>query len=163
MILDSLELRELYEGVIKPFEHPDPIGFVTRALLMSEGDDQYIGEDGRFGFMPMTSEQGREVGVNDVFSLENNVTAALAYDRVKHDELGNINDMIKTFHFPDDELSKNESFIDEVDESRSDTYSIMYPRFATRKDVIELLTEASDPNKLTKQEKEFFDYLTDKG
>jgi len=163
MILDSLQLREIYEGFIKPFGHPDPIGFVTRALLLSEGDDEYIGDGGKFGFMPMTIEQATEVGVTDVFGLQTNVTAALAIDRVNYENLGNSNDMIVAFHYPNDDITEHKEFIDQIDESRADTHRIMYPRLATRKDVIELLTESDVESDLTKEEKSFFDYLLTKG
>lgn len=167
MILTANQLVELYEGVIKPFGHPDPLGYITRALIVSEGDPEYIGVDGRRGFMPVLPDLALElVGAQEVQSLEANIIATLTIDRLYFDELGSIDKMIIAFEFGIDSISetltKNQSdFIEDVNDSREESQLIMYPPLATVNDVIDILEASLVDPRLSTKEKDFFQFLVE--
>ena len=167
MILKPKELTQLYEAVIKPFGHPDPLGYMTRALLESEGDPDFIDASDKRGFMPANPTRAMEmVGATEVQSLQGNVIATLAMDRLLFDEYGSIDKMILAFHYdPDNDIELDEpnkdmkDFIKEVNESRKDMLHLMYPPLATVSDIINALDERKVDVRLSAKEKSFFSYL----
>lgn len=163
MILQPAELLELYEGVIKPFEHPDPLGYLTRAIISSGGDSDFY-EDGRVGFMPVNPTTALQLtGANEVFSLQSNVVTTLSIDRLNFEKYQGVNDMILAFHFDDFQFGnvtrKQQQFIDEIDESRSEVNDLLFPRFATVDDVVKLLQDNQDDFDLKDSHKKFFEFL----
>lgn len=165
MILSTNQLVELYEGLVKPFGHPDPLGYMTRALLTSEGDPDFIDVAGKRGFLPVLPELALEMtGVTEVQSLQSNIITTLTMDRMWFDQFRNIDKMIVASQFgPDevnDELSKDQKvFVDSIDDARADTYQLMYPPMATVKDVIEVLNLSRVDRRLTTGERDFFELL----
>lgn len=164
--MTSRELRVLYESIVKPFGHPDPMGYMTRALIMTEGDPDYIGMDGKRGFMPVDPSRAlEEVGVSDVQSLQGNVIATLTMDRMLFESYRTINDMIIAFHFDmgDEETwesqPKYKSFIKDIDDSRDDARLMVYPPRATVKDVIKLVSDSETDKRLDTTELNFFKRL----
>lgn len=164
MMLSKQEMLEVYEGIILPFEHPDPIGYLARALITS-GADPYFYEDGLIGFMPVLPRDAFEVvGANNVASLENNLAATMAMDRLFFESSKNISLMIIAFHF--DPVLSEDAFTEEhieflnlVDETRPEIMEYLYPRNATIEDVIQAIKSASDKIKLGNQERDFFNSL----
>lgn len=165
MILSAEELQDLYEAVIKPFGHPDPLGFVTRAIIFSGGDPDYIDTDGLVGFMPVDPTLAMDmVGAQEVQSLQGNLVATLAIDRILFNEYKSINEMIVRFHFPEVqenvlETKQAKDLIKEVNETREEILDIMYPKLATVDDVIKLIQERDKTTKLTDNQSKFFDKL----
>ena len=164
MILDDEQLRQLYVGIIKPFQHPDPVGFVTRAILLSGGDSGFW-EDGFVGFMPVRpGDAAREVGASEVVTLSSNVSATLAMDRLNFDTYQTIDDMVLALHFPDDfeqgkRTKEQTELLEEIENSREDTLFILEPPLATVDDVIKLLKNNADAIHVSEKQKEFFDFL----
>lgn len=165
MILETQELLQLYEAVVKPFGHPDPLGYMARALLESEGDPDYIDVEGKRGFMPVDPARALEMtGASEIQSLQSNLVATLTMDRMLFEDYRSIDDMIIAFHYGDDATSgdktKSQSdFIALVNEGRQDVHRLMYPPFATVKDVIKALDERNVDRRLSTDEKNFFSYL----
>lgn len=165
MILTQTELLELYEGVVKPFGHPDPLGFMTRALLLSEGDPDYVNLSNEVGFMPVVPDRALDmVGASEVQSLQGNVVATLAMDRLNFDKYRGIDEMILVFHFGESVIQsgpnkEQRDFLNEVKEARPDTYDLLYPRMATVADVIEVLGKSNVDKRLTQGEVSFFEFL----
>lgn len=165
MILGAKELLNIYEGVIKPFGHPDPLGFVTRALLKSDGDPDYIAVDGSRGFLPIQPELTLEMtGATEVQSLQGNLIAALTIDRMFFDQFKSVDRMIVATHYgenavEDEPRGKQKKFIDQINDSREDTRLLMYPPMATVSDVIGVLNPKNIDKRLNKNEKDFFELL----
>lgn len=138
-MLSPTELRELYKVLILPFGHPDPVGYVARALILSGGDPAFIGEDGTMGFMPVNLKDVEQMlgQRSDITSLEGNVMTTLTMDMMLFDKYGNIDDMIKMFHF--NTTIGYDDFIDLVDDTRQEVMEILEPRRATVKDVVRVL------------------------
>lgn len=163
MILTDEQLRTLYQGVIKPFQHPDPIGFVTRALLLSEGDPDFA--DGEFrGFLPLIPSIALDrVGAVEVQSLQSNVVAALSIDRLNFEDYQNIDDMVIATHFPDQLVGQRSQaqieFLSDIDEERSGVLEILEPRAATVDDVISVINNSRKSLNVSKDRLEFFEYL----
>lgn len=161
MILTAQELREVYEGLVLPFGHPDPIGYMTRAYLLSGGDTDYFGGDGKVGFMPVEPERAAVmIGVQDVASLQNNVAATVTMDMMYFQMYQDIDNMIVAFHFGEqavDEVTGTytgdiKSFLEEIDDARGIMREIVSPRRATVNDVLVMLrdymTKKEKPSKL---------------
>lgn len=165
MILPTEQLVQVYEGVIKPFGHPDPLGFMTRSLLMSEGNPDFIDVEGKQGFMPALPEVALEMtGATEIQSLQGNLIATLTMDRMFFDKYRSINDMMIAFHFGEDAAlnersGKQMSLINDVNEAREDTQDLMYPPMATVNDVIKVLDQSRVDRRLTTKETNFFEYL----
>lgn len=168
MILTPQELVEVYEAMVKPFGHPDPLGYMTRALIVSEGDPDYIDVEGKRGFLPVLPQDALElVGAQEVQSLQGNLIASLAMDRVLFDQFGTVNKMIIASEFGADNVGENltpkqKQFIEDVDDSREDTHKIMYPPFAKVEDIIKLLDENKIDPRLSNKRKSFFEFLLGK-
>lgn len=147
MILNAFQLRDIYEAFVVPMGHPDPVGYITRALLMSGGDAEYVGGDGKLGFMPVDPRVAMEmIGTGNVYTLQDNVTATVTMDLMFFTTYGTLEDMMVAFHFgealvsPDGIYRGNlKKFIDNVYEMREDVRDIVSPRRATAKDVFRLL------------------------
>lgn len=165
MELSSRELLQIYESMIKPFGHPDPLGFITRVLLLSGGDPDYIDSDGNQGFMPVMADVAIEMtGVPEVQTLQNNLTATLTIDRLYFESLTSVDRMIIAFHFSEEEATgtlTNEhlDFLNDVNEGRKESLAILYPPIATVENVIELLNEDLIDERLSTNEKSFFKTL----
>jgi hypothetical protein len=165
MKLTDDQLRTLYFGTVKPFQHPDPVGFMTRALLLSEGDPDFV-EDNNIGFMPLDPDHVFErTGVTDVFSLQENVIAALTLDRLNFEQGRSVEDMVLATHFPevvsDQRTKAQQEFLDAIAENRKDVHDILEPPLATLKDFIRLLKQSSETANVSKEEQDFFEFLLD--
>lgn len=146
------ELRSLYDSVVKQSGHPDPVGYMARAVAFSDANPDYIDIEGRQGFMPVTPDRAlKEVGAKNVSILENNVPATLAMDMLYFEQFGRIEDMIVAFHEgvdavgnPSDDLRE---LLDNLPELRQGMTEIIAPRLATVDDVIAILTKPNKPDK----------------
>lgn len=166
MQLSNQELLEVYEGVVKASGHPAPLSYMTRALLFSEGDPDYIGVDGKVGFMPVNPGDALEqVGAQEVQSLQSNIIATIAMERNLFTELGDIDQMIIAFHFGRDQLNADttrgepKELLDALPDLQRDTMALLYPPLATVSDVITMLKSSINTKKLSKRELEFFEFL----
>lgn len=164
MQLTVSELQEIYESVIKPFGHPDPVGYMVRALLTSDGDADYVGLDGKRGFMPVDSKRAFDmVGSQEVQSLQGNLVTTLAMDRMLYtQEQGSIDKMVVAFHwgYASEEATKEQlEFLNEIQQERGDMYSLLFPRNATVKDVVEMIDSGLVNDKLNQVNKSFVERL----
>lgn len=150
MILGPQELREVYEGLVLPFGHPDPIGYMTRAYLLSGGDSDYFGGDGKVGFMPVEPERAMTmIGVQDVASLQNNVATTVTMDMMYFDTYRDIDSMIVAFHFGEQAVDEAtgaytgniKTFLEEIDNARGMMRDIVSPPRATLNDVLKMLKD----------------------
>lgn len=150
MILGPQELREVYEGLVLPFGHPDPIGYMTRAYLLSGGDSDYFGGDGKVGFMPVEPERAMTmIGVQDVASLQNNVATTVTMDMMYFDTYRDIDSMIVAFHFGEQAVDEAtgtysgniKAFLEEIDNARGMMRDIVSPPRATLNDVLKMLKD----------------------
>ena len=145
MELKNEELKVIYQSVVKPFNHPDPVGFIARALLETGGDPDYYGSDDRVGFIPLDPRIAMEkTGIRNMTSLNENIFAAMTIDAMNFEEYGSIDAMIRAFHFGEKEaLNENNqkatAFIKDVNSSRPAVLEIVSPRKATLKDVMDIL------------------------
>lgn len=166
MILSDTELRELYVGLVKPFQHPDPLGYMTRVLLLSEGDPDFV-EGRERGFLPVDMTYAiEETGVPETQSLENNITATLALDRINFDRYGSVDDMVIATHYegivdPDNYTAEQTDFLNAIEEARVEVLSILEPPLATVDDVIDLLNLNREGVGVTKKQEDFFCFLLD--
>lgn len=149
MILSGQQLRDVYEALVLPMGHPDPIGYMTRAFFFSGGDPDYYGGDGKVGFMPIEPERATELtGNGEVATLQNNVSTTVVIDLMYFQQYGTVNDMMVAFHFGEDMISPDGNytgelgeFIETVNELRLSMKDIVSPRRATLKDVIKMLKD----------------------
>lgn len=161
MKLAPRQFREIYEGLVLALGHPDPIGYVTRAFIMSGGDDAYYDAEGRVGFMPVDPARVQTmVGTQNVASLRDNVAATVTMDLMFFQQFGTIEDMIVAFHFGEDRVNEVgdgykgdiKAFLDEVDNGRGAMREIVSPRRATVEDVLKMakasMEGSNKPNKL---------------
>lgn len=152
MILSGQQLKDVYQALVLPMGHPDPIGYMTRAFLFSGGDPDYYGGDGKVGFMPVEPERAAEMtGNGEVATLQNNVSTTVVMDLMYFQQYGTVNDMMVAFHFGEDAISPEGNytgelaeFIDSVAELRPSMRDIVSPRRATLKDVIKMLKNQLD-------------------
>lgn len=164
MQLTQDEMIEIYESLVKPFQHPDPMGYMTRALLLSNGDPDFVNLKGELGFMPVSPKRAFEMtGAKEVQSLQNNVIATLSMDKILFEEYeGDLERMIVSFHWEDSSgnfSSEQSDFLEEVNSERNDMKDLLYPRLATVKDVIELLEDNMVDTRLNSSKKSFFEKL----
>lgn len=170
MRLTPAELVELYEAVIKTSGHPDPLGYMARVLLFSQGDPDYIDAELKQGFMPVNVEDAlTEVGAKEVQSLQSNVVTTIAMDLNFFTEFGSIDAMIIAFHSGRDAATtepftaEDQELLDIMPDARDNTLDMMYPPLASVEDVITLLTETGKIDDLTKERTDFFKLLTKGG
>lgn len=148
MNLGANELRQIYEAIILPYGHPDPVGYVTRAILLSGGDPDFFGADGRMGFMPITPEQVAAVTgqTMQVASLQENIMATLLVDTVYFKQYASVRDMTVATNFGEEfienETSQISEFLSSVNKNRPDVLKVLNPPKATVNDVINLLRKA---------------------
>ena len=159
MELTIEQLRQLYQTAVKPTGHPDPVGFMARILLTSEGDPDYLDIEGRQGLIPLHPDVAMEsVGSIDVQSVEGNVATALALDVRHMQAFGNIEDMIIATHDGPDAKTpspETKAMLDDLDDARLETHALLFPPLATVEDVIRLLKD-SEVAKPTKTRMNFF-------
>ena len=153
MILSSQELKQLYRGFLSQFGHPDPLGYIARALLESEGNPAYYGVDGKAGFLPVLPQRAAEMtGSSDVSTLQGNVTATITMDLMFMEQYRNVEDMIVAFHFGEEAVSPGEedytgrakSFLASVALLRPEVASIVDPPRATVNDVMKAIRDSLD-------------------
>lgn len=146
-LLSGPELRQIYEVLVKPMAHPDPIGYMTRAILTSGGDPDYFGHDNKLGFMPVSMEQVVKVlgQTTDISSLQGNILTTLTMDKLLYEQFMSIDSMIIAFHFGeemvDSPTGEATAFINDVNAGRSDMTVVINPPRATVKDVVQMLSE----------------------
>lgn len=164
MQLTDEQLRELYFGLIKPFQHPDPLGFMTRALLLSEGDPDFVDGENR-GFLPLVSGYAVEqTGVPEIQSLDNNVIAALSLDRIHFDQYQNVDDMVIATHYegevtPGVYTKEQTEFLNAIEDTRAELVDILEPPLATVEDVIKLIKSNEEGFGVSKKQLDFFCFL----
>lgn len=149
MELSNRELRQVYEVLVLPMGHPDPVGYMTRALLLSGGDPDYWGVEQKVGFMPVDPALALEmVGVQDVVSLQNNVTTTVIMDQMFYQAYGNTTDMIVAFTYGMDAVSLDGTysggiaqFLNDIDDMRPLVRNIVSPPRATLNDVIKMVND----------------------
>lgn len=160
MELSNRELRQVYEVLVLPMGHPDPIGYMTRALLLSGGDPEYWGAENKVGFMPVDPALALEmVGIQDVVSLQNNVTTTIIMDQMYYQALGNVTDMIVAFTYGSDYVTVDGTysggiakFLNDIDDLRPEVQAIISPRRATVEDVMRMIElELKGSNKPSKR------------
>lgn len=164
MELTQEELIELNEALIKPFGHPDPLGYVARVLATSGGDPDYVDLRGKMGFMPVKSQRAMDMtGAQSVVGLEDNVIATLTMDRMLITQYnGDVDRAMIDFHFENSVnpyTVEQEGFIEGINQARLEVKKLLYPRLATVKDVIEALDQSTISEKLDNKTKKFIEKL----
>lgn len=147
--LSGTELRQVYEMLVKPMNHPDSIGYMTRALLLSGGDPDYWGSEEKVGFMPVNPSLAFELtGVQDVTTLANNISATIIMDLMYYEAFGNVTDMVVAFTYGSDAVTIDGSytggiaaFLNDIEEMRPNVLRIVSPPRATVRDVLEMVKE----------------------
>ena len=165
MTLEQAQLLELYEALVLPFGHPDPMGFMTRAALLSELDPNFVDGQER-GFLPIRADIALEMtGATEIQSLESNVIAALSMDRLNFEKYQTVDDMVIATHFPDtppdpnNRTSAQTTLLNAIANERNDVVELIYPPLATVKDVVKLLKENKDNIDIPEDQKQFFRML----
>lgn len=162
MELSQLELVELYEAVIKPSGHPHPLSYITRVLLLSGGDPDYIDITGKIGFMPVLPGYANTlVGSNDVATLQGNIMTTLAMEIKLYQETGDLEQMYVMFHDGIGTVVPSEStkeMLTVLPEAIVETQELVQPRLATVDDVMSMF-ESTDDNQLTDDQLKFFKVL----
>ena len=133
------ELREIYEAAVKAFGHPDPLGYMTRAILLSEADPDYIDLDNKQGFMPVESSRAVEMtGASEVQSLEANLMATLTMDKMLYEQYeGDLDKMVIAFTYGeigDVYTAEQRAFLEEIAEEREvviDCFTLDWPQLVT--------------------------------
>ena len=163
MQLNADQLRDVYDAMIRPIGHPDPIGFIARGLLLTEGDPDYIDINGKQGFIPIDPGQAmQELGSMDVQSLEGNISTAMAMDIQNLERLGSLEEAIIATHDGADAngvaSEETRQMLADLPEAREEVHLLLFPRLATVEDVIGLL-RASETSKPSKTRMSFFKEL----
>lgn len=156
--LSATELRQVYEVLVKPMNHPDPVGYMTRALLLSGGDPDYWGSEEKVGFMPVNPSLAFELtGVQDVATLANNVSTTIIMDLMYYQAFGNVTDMVVAFTYGSDAVNIDGSytggiaaFLNDIEEMRPNVLTIVSPPRATVKDVLNVVKEQLQGRKADK-------------
>lgn len=152
MIITSQQLTDVYVSIIETSGHIDPLGYISRAYLLSGGDINYYDEEGRIGFYPVKPQDAMDiVGSNDVSTLEGNIISTIGMEMVLIDSMG-YDDAIKfmTYGKSLKDINKVKDLID----------GIIHPRLATVKDIIDMLKPyLSKTQKVSDKEKKFFKEL----
>jgi len=165
MELQDDELIMIYDGIVKNSGHPDPVGYMARAFLLSEFDPDFSLPDGTRGFMPVHPEFAYTLtGTADITSLEANLMTTLAMDLMIFERYGRIEDMMIKFHAADLEATEPNhllrGILGDMKEAKEELSKFLNPRPATVKDVVEILKSIIDlEDKATKDQKEIFKKL----
>lgn len=149
MIVSDTELRGIYEQVVMQMGHPDPIGYVTRAIMQSGGESQYIGGDGKMGFMPIEPERAKEmVGSTNMLDLYMNVMTTVTIDMMYFSQYNDIEDMIIAFHWGEEAVTdtdvrtkEQKQFLKDLEEGRQEIARIVSPPRATVEDVMRMIRD----------------------
>lgn len=144
MKLSNQELRDLYEAVIYPSGHPDPIGYLARALLLSEGDPEFVADDGRVGFMPvLPSDAAKEVGAASVYDLQSNVIATIAMDIQRFADTVALDEVSDPMRIVIERASYGdaEEVLAALPDARATVSELVDPPRATAEDVMRLLRD----------------------
>ena len=160
-MLSSAELREILEAVVLPTGHPDPMGFIARMVLFSEADPDYVDVDGKFGILPMTPDFASQlVGATEIQSLQGNIVAALAIDMLNFSVMNTLEEVIIAFHESGADTAGpiTREALKELPQARVNMRELLYPRKATVKDVIKLLSPENTID-VTPEELDFFNIL----
>lgn len=159
MIISDADLRGIYDQFVRPMGHPDPVGYVTRAIMCSAGETEYMGGDGKMGFMPIEPARAQEmVGTTNMLDLASNVMTTVTIDMMYFDQYNDLDDMVIAFHFGEEDVGLGErtkeqrQFLKDLEEARPQIASIVSPRRATVEDVMRLmrneLTGRNKPKKI---------------
>lgn len=172
MELSNEELRVLYEAVVRPTAasnppHPDPVGYLARAILLSGGDPDYIDVEGNVGFMPVDPDTAfDETGGAEVQSLQGNVITTLVMDIQFFARLGSVEGMIIAFHEGETAAlaqgggsTEMKQLLGALPEARLELQKVLFPRPATVKDVVSFMGKAMDDDSLPKYQLNFFKQL----
>ena len=163
MELSPDDLREIYEALIKPSGHPDPMGFMARIILTSGGDPDYVHVDGKMGLMPVTPDYAFNItGSKDVQSLQGNIMTTLAMDTMLFQNLKSLKMAIIKFHDGFDAESpspETAEILEELPDARIEIRDAMYPPLATVADVIRLITP-DDKTNISNERLDFFKFLS---
>lgn len=82
-LLTNDDLRDIYESMVQPSGHQNPMQFMARILLNSGADPDYVGADGKVGLMPvLPSVATSMVGAPEAATLAGNLSATLAMDQL---------------------------------------------------------------------------------
>lgn len=148
MIVSDTDLRAVYEQIVRPMGHPDPIGYIVRAIMVSGGETEYHSGDGKMGFMPIEPERAQEmVGTSNMLELPANVMTTVTIDMMYFDQYNDLDDMVVAFHFGEEAVNDGnyskeaKQFLKEMEESRQVIQEIVSPRRATVEDVIRLMRD----------------------
>lgn len=149
MVVSDTELRGIYEQVVMAMGHPDPVGYITRAIMESGGDTEYIAGDGRMGFMPVDPARAKEmVGPSNMLDLYSNVMTTVTIDMMLFSQYNSLEDMVVAFRWGEEAINETGSYTKEqkqflktLDESRQDIREIVSPRRATVEDVMRLMRD----------------------
>ena len=174
MELSNEELKTLYQAVIQPTAasnppHPDPLGYLARAIILSGGDPDYVDIEGNVGFMPVDPDRAfQETGGAEVQSLQGNVITTLAMDMQFFQRTGSIEGMIIAFHETEGQALSQQppskdmkQLLDALPKARTDLSKILFPRRATVRDVIQFMKDAIDESSLPKYQLDFFKSLVE--
>ena len=161
MELSTEQLKQLFEGVIRPEAHPDPLGLMARILLTSEGNPDYVDLEGRVGLLPVHPDRAMEVvGSIDAQTIEGNIASVMAMDILFFDQYGSIQRMIEETHGGPNEETR--AIWDAYEEMKREVSDLLYPRLATVDDVINILKQ-SDAETPSKKRMTFFKELLSDG
>lgn len=149
MIVSDTELRGIYEQVVMAMGHPDPIGYITRAIMRSGGESEYIGGDGKMGFMPIEPERAQEmVGSENMLDLYMNVMTTVTIDMMYFSQYNDIEDMIIAFHWGEEAVTETDGrtkeqkqFLKDLEEGRKEIAKIVSPPRATVEDVMRMIRD----------------------
>jgi hypothetical protein len=137
------QIKEIYQALIKPFGHPDPIGFMCRAKMYSDWDSDFVDiYSGKRGFMPMTDMfvqaiLGQPTG--DLTDLQINLQTALMVDMMLYSQVNSVPAMNYVFDTQDEAGFYNQASSDalniEIDKLRPNVKRICDPPIATVSDI----------------------------
>lgn len=148
MIVSDADLRGIYEQFVRPMGHPDPIGYVTRAIMCSAGETEYVGGDGKMGFMPIEPARAQEmVGTTNMLDLPSNVMTTVTIDMMYFDQYNSLDDMVIAFHFGEEDISlagyskEQKRFLKDLEQARVEIGKLVSPPRATVEDVMRLMRD----------------------
>lgn len=149
MIVSDVEVRGIYEKIVMAMGHPDPIGYITRAIMCSAGESQYIGGDGKMGFMPIEPERAKEmVGSENMLDLYMNVMTTVTIDMMYFSKYNDLDDMVIAFHWGEEMVKdvgeysgEQKQFLKNMEEGRQQIINIVSPPRATVEDVMRMIRD----------------------
>lgn len=164
MMLSDDEIRTEFNASVVQSGHPDPVGYMSRIMLTSEADPEYVDVLGKVGIMPVDPEYAADlVGAFEVQSLTNNIVATLHMDIMLYQQLQDLELMVIAFHdglAAVDASEETQAILDALPETRVAMTELLYPRLATVDDVIDFLG-SDEENHLSKKQLKFYEYLSD--